>query len=411
MPIYRVPVQGLTRLAASIGGGDAAYNHGYQNESQAQSAMGRAIAEARAKNAEADQLEQQYNMRTPEAIRRNAMLGSGVPLGAAPDVDEFFNTGRIARTSPLPAGQQGPVDAVDPWQKNLGNVGRQIQSLQNALTLGDKNSLNVAKSNEVYDNLNKRDRIIGGELKAGPVGEAIAAVEGKALVSPQEFGSVNLFTGRVDDSGGAAQRFGKKRVSESAENYAQANNANASAAANLADRDLKRSKIGQAQTTTLPDGTTVSTGTPPKLTELQGKASLFGSRAAEADAILNEIGGDYSPVGLNAKTYAENAPLVGGALGMVGNSLLSENSQRVEQAQRDFVNAVLRLESGAAIAESEFQNAKKQYFPQPNDKPGQIEQKRRNRETAIRGLRMMAGPAADAVQPRNDAPKPIIVDY
>jgi len=36
-----------------------------------------------------------------------------------------------------------------------------------------------------------------------------------------------------------------------------------------------------------------------------------------------------------------------------------------EQAKKNFVNAVLRLESGAVISPSEFTNADKQYFPQP----------------------------------------------
>jgi len=37
---------------------------------------------------------------------------------------------------------------------------------------------------------------------------------------------------------------------------------------------------------------------------------------------------------------------------------------------------VLRKESGAAIAASEFDNAEKQYFPQPGDSDQVISQKR-----------------------------------
>lgn len=43
----------------------------------------------------------------------------------------------------------------------------------------------------------------------------------------------------------------------------------------------------------------------------------------------------------------------------------SDDRQQFEQAQRNFINSVLRQESGAAIADSEFENAKKQYFPMP----------------------------------------------
>ena len=50
-----------------------------------------------------------------------------------------------------------------------------------------------------------------------------------------------------------------------------------------------------------------------------------------------------------------------------------------EQAERNFINATLRRESGAAIAESEFDSARKQYIPQPGDSAGVLEAKRQNR--------------------------------
>lgn len=140
----------------------------------------------------------------------------------------------------------------------------------------------------------------------------------------------------------------------------------------------------------------------PKLTESQGRANLFQSRAAEADQIMSGLEGKYSPLAINAKQGAGRVWGVGGALESVGNVMLPENAQKVEQSQRDFVNAVLRQESGAVISPSEFDNAQKQYFPQPGDSKAVIEQKRKNRQTAIQGLRVMAGPAATQgnVQPQ-----------
>lgn len=265
MPIFRVPVQGLTRLAASIGGGDSAYQQGYQNEMQTQSAVGRAIADARLKNAQADQEEQLFNMRTPEAIKKNAMFGSGIPEDGAADVDEFLKTGKIARTIPLPAGVQGPVENAPEWAPRLPQVGRSVMALNNALALGDKNSSNVAESIGRYRDQGLSDDIISGKLAPTRVaqGQYAAGISKNEPFKANEWGSTNIITGAVDDSGGAAQRFGKKRISESVENYAQANNANASAESNRADRDLKRSKIGQTQTTTLPDGTVIATAPKP----------------------------------------------------------------------------------------------------------------------------------------------------
>ncbi|OEZ46700.1 hypothetical protein JAB1_46380 [Janthinobacterium sp. MP5059B] len=130
-----------------------------------------------------------------------------------------------------------------------------------------------------------------------------------------------------------------------------------------------------------------------KPTEFEGKSAIFGARAEEADKILNLI--DYRPAAVNAKRSAEGFPLIGGALGAAANKFsLTENDQKAEQAQRDFVNAVLRQESGAAIAASEFDNAVKQYFPQPGDSAGVIAQKSKARKTTIQGLKRNAGNSA-----------------
>jgi hypothetical protein len=130
------------------------------------------------------------------------------------------------------------------------------------------------------------------------------------------------------------------------------------------------------------------------VSESQGKAQMFGTRAAEAHKILGDLEGDGSRVGLSLKQSMENAPLVGGALGAVGNTFLGKNSQQIDQAQRNFLNAVLRQESGAVIGPSEFESGKKQYFPQVGDSKETIEQKRKNRESVVEGFKISAGKEA-----------------
>lgn len=131
------------------------------------------------------------------------------------------------------------------------------------------------------------------------------------------------------------------------------------------------------------------------MTVEQGKANIFGTRAQAAHDILLGAEDKINTVGLASKQGAENIPIIGGAVGAIGNSMLSDNQQKVDQAQRDFVNAVLRNESGAVISPGEFDNAKKQYFPQPGDSDAVIEQKRRNRETEINGLNSIASGQRD----------------
>lgn len=124
--------------------------------------------------------------------------------------------------------------------------------------------------------------------------------------------------------------------------------------------------------------------TGPKYSEDMRKAGGFALRAAEADKIVGDpkISAAGASMGENFKA---NIPIV-------GNYLVSPEFQKYDQAQRDFVNAVLRRESGAAISESEFQNARKQYFPQPGDGPDVLSQKARNRQLAVESLHQSADP-------------------
>ena len=58
----------------------------------------------------------------------------------------------------------------------------------------------------------------------------------------------------------------------------------------------------------------------------------------------------------------------------------------MDQAQRDFINAVLRRDSGAAINDREFANARQQNSVQPGDSQEVIAQKRANRERRTRTM-------------------------
>jgi hypothetical protein len=117
------------------------------------------------------------------------------------------------------------------------------------------------------------------------------------------------------------------------------------------------------------------------LTEGQSKALLFGTRMQEAHKSLDalEKKGVLEPSAM--RRYAGD-----GILGDIANARQSPAEQQVEQAQRDFLNAVLRKESGAAIGKEEFTNARKQYFPQVGDSQEVRAQKARNRDLAINGM-------------------------
>jgi hypothetical protein len=115
------------------------------------------------------------------------------------------------------------------------------------------------------------------------------------------------------------------------------------------------------------------------LTEGQSKALLFGTRMQEANAIFDELA-------TNGVTTSVPGSRAGFGVGAAINAIQPADRQRLDQAKRDFLNAVLRRESGAVIADTEFNNGDKQYFPQPGDGEAVIAQKKRNREVAMRGI-------------------------
>jgi hypothetical protein len=124
------------------------------------------------------------------------------------------------------------------------------------------------------------------------------------------------------------------------------------------------------------------------LSDNQAKALLFGSRMAESNKVLSAMSDKGVDRPGNVRMVGDSIPgwLGGGVVSTVGNLTQSADQQQVEQAQRDFINAVLRRESGAAIAPSEFENARKQYFGEPFDSKEKRDQKARNRDLAIRGV-------------------------
>ncbi len=106
--------------------------------------------------------------------------------------------------------------------------------------------------------------------------------------------------------------------------------------------------------------------------EQDPKEARFNARTEASHSILSKFETEKNPYYKDTvKFYKDtNVPYL----------FKSDKFKQIEQAQRDFINAALRRESGAAIAESEFENARLQYFPQPGDTPEVVKQKQKNRE-------------------------------
>lgn len=115
----------------------------------------------------------------------------------------------------------------------------------------------------------------------------------------------------------------------------------------------------------------------------QAQSATFARRIEQAEESMKK---------LSDKGYNRADPQQG-LMAYAPGMLQPENFKLQDQAERNFVNAVLRRESGAAISEDEFTNANKQYFPRAGDTADVLAQKEQNRKTVLAGLKSEAGHA------------------
>jgi hypothetical protein len=118
------------------------------------------------------------------------------------------------------------------------------------------------------------------------------------------------------------------------------------------------------------------------MSEGQAKAAGYAIRMNTAMGIIDSLG-DF---GTTARGGAE---AVASDWGL--GSMTSEDSQVYQQAKANFINAVLRRESGAVISDTEFAKGDRQYFPKFGDKERNIRNKAQNRADTLAGLMVGAG--------------------
>lgn len=176
----------------------------------------------------------------------------------------------------------------------------------------------------------------------------------------------------------------------------------------LSRLEYEQAKKGNGITVTNADGSQIQIGGKPadKMTESQAKANLFAGRMEASEEVIGALEAQGTSLWQNLASKAPG-----------GNYLLTPEYQRYFQAKLDFLNAVLRQESGAVISAEEIAKGDLQYFPQPGDSEEVIRQKAANRRQAIAGIRQASGqnpgspPAPVSVAP--DQPKsgqPVVID-
>ena len=139
------------------------------------------------------------------------------------------------------------------------------------------------------------------------------------------------------------------------------------------------------------EGEEVVGQTSAKFTEGQSNAAAFANRMSAGLMIFDELAsGGYDPT--NMQDY-----LAGNLPRSISGFASTAEGQRYMAAKTDFITAVLRKESGAAISVSEFEKEDRKYFPQPGEGPEVIEQKRRARRRALESMKAQSGPAYEVL--------------
>ncbi|WMT88280.1 hypothetical protein NO932_06625 [Pelagibacterium sp. 26DY04] len=139
---------------------------------------------------------------------------------------------------------------------------------------------------------------------------------------------------------------------------------------------------------TSPDGSvSVTQGNGRPLTEQQSKDAVYATRAAGTLPIINQFGNELTnPVARGVE---------GDPTGLARGALQSPEFQQAQQAGLEFLQAILRKDTGAAITTQEQNEYGRVYLPQPGDTPEVLAQKQQSRERALNAL--MAGMAPQAI--------------
>jgi hypothetical protein len=135
-------------------------------------------------------------------------------------------------------------------------------------------------------------------------------------------------------------------------------------------------------------------GIPGSFTQSQYAAGTYAQRMAQSGQVLDKL----QVAGFNPSTLYNMI-----ATKDATNAIRNPQQRQYAQAMRNFVNATLRRESGAAISKSEFDSAYAQYFAGLNDDPETIAQKRDNRLMTFAGFKTESGGAYDQITKNYEA--------
>jgi hypothetical protein len=428
---------GVGNLFRSIAMAPAMAAQASEQARDAQSQMDLRNAQTALYQGKAGEVADQRARTTPGSMLQTAMTTRGVPLHEQPDFGNYLRTGQMPGQYVTPADGVGPVlPAPKIYQDDT--AARILQTLgitNTALTVGDSNSLNIAKAVGEY-----QDQDVMGEAVAAARGgndmlmSRLNTVRGKKEFTPfAAVGTTGTALNQVTGTQGVANAglralFGDKTMAEIEADKARAGASRASAASSYAsaaktnqERELGAKgtlqqtdqglllidpRSGQARAVIGPDGKPAGakpSGSAGNISEGERKAATLLARLRGSQAQL-QAALESNPSAAKPGYAAEAVravPLVGGDT--PANLLTGETRQQIEAAQLDMLDAALTLGTGAAYTKEQLRGYAKSFFPQIGDEPKTVADKKVRLANVIRSAEIAAG-RAEALVPK--APRP-----
>jgi hypothetical protein len=178
-------------------------------------------------------------------------------------------------------------------------------------------------------------------------------------------------------------------------------------------QQLTQADIAHTQASTAKLNSEANPTGAPKLTEGQSKDYNYYERgnAANGELAVNGAALTSAATGNRSAWRGATDSFIRGLPGGVGDSslanfLVSDERQKADQSGREYVNAILRKDSGAALTKPEIEQYGKTYLPQPGDSQAVLDQKANARTRSLQGIRGGLGNVANITSPVNQGASP-----
>jgi len=326
-----------------------------------------------------------------------AQMFGGMPGQPIPGQD--VNAATLAAPT---ADQMQQQDMQQASTQRLGQLGMLLMAAGQRMTPKERATI-LAQAPQYMDGV-QRDAMTAAQARLMNMQGRVAQDElTRTEALRQKFNDPNYLKS-IGLSPEQAQALGPSGIQKLLENQALANTPD-----NILERQVKQAQLQKLLTpeqekptlVDMPDGgkgmwypgsTNVvpveGTGQGAKApTQDQAASAGFVTRMRNANDVMSDP--KIAEYGMGVKGTMNRA---NSSIPIIGNSFVDPQYQQLDQAQRNFINATLRRESGASISPGEFENARIQYFPQVGDSPEVIKQKELNRQDAIKGVLYATAP-------------------